>query len=199
MSTLHACYARTPAHIPHRRDMLRGRCIPPSLRYELMYAKPILQTDTKLTPPACRSICKVESDFNSIPLTSFKLKNRHWWNSGKKYHRINFVVKVNLGPADLSFELWHNGVKLSKDNAIKVEWQAAAPPDPQETPVASDFPMNSLPAAANRGVARKSVQNLRNVDPHGYTPGSGFGNGWDSKMGVRTNVVPARQNGSVVW
>ena len=61
-------------------------------------------------------------------MTTFKLKNRHWWNSGKKYHRINFVVKVKVGPADMSFELWHEGVKLSKDNSIKVEWYASAAP-----------------------------------------------------------------------
>jgi hypothetical protein len=61
----------------------------------------------------------------------FKLKNRHWWNLGEKYHRVQYVVKVSLGPADISFELWHNGQKLSKDNPIKVEWFAAdAPPEP---------------------------------------------------------------------
>lgn len=48
-----------------------------------------------------------------------------------KYHRINYVIKVALGPADIRFELWHNGQKLSKDNSIKVEWHAAqAPPEP---------------------------------------------------------------------
>jgi hypothetical protein len=56
-----------------------------------------------------------------FPLTKFKLKNRHWWNSGKTYHRINFVVKVSLGPAEISVELWYNGAKVSKDNLIKVE------------------------------------------------------------------------------
>lgn len=61
----------------------------------------------------------------------FKLKNRHWWNTGEKYHRIEYVVKVALGPADIQFELWHNGQKISNDHPIKVEWFAAeAPPDP---------------------------------------------------------------------
>jgi hypothetical protein len=101
-----------------------------------------------LTISACQSICKVESDFSALPLSLFKLKNRHWWNKGTKYHRITYVVKVNLGPADLSFELWHNGVKLSKDNSIKVEWQAAAPPNPEVNLVVADFPINTLPAAA---------------------------------------------------
>lgn len=105
---------------------------------------------------ACRKLCKVDSDFSSLPLSSFKLKNRHWWNSGPKYHRINYVVKVNLGPADVSFELWHNGVKLSKENSIKVEWQAAAPPESIDE-MAMDFPMSSLPAAQ-----RQRLQSSRN-------------------------------------
>lgn len=116
----------------------------------------------------------------------FKLKNRHWWNSGKKYHRINFVIKVNLGPADLSFELWHNGEKLSKDNTIKVEWQAAPPPETPQNPVASDFPMNSLPAAINRTdhMGKKSFQHLRSFSGNGQSPGSN-GNGCDNRMGLR--------------
>jgi hypothetical protein len=61
----------------------------------------------------------------------FKLKNRHWWNMGKKYHRINYAVKVALGAADIRFELWHNGVKLSKDNPIKIQWHSAPAPEPQ--------------------------------------------------------------------
>ncbi|KAH7130789.1 hypothetical protein B0J11DRAFT_613356 [Dendryphion nanum] len=97
---------------------------------------------------SCRSICKVESDFSSLPLSIFKLKNRHWWNTGKKYHRINYCVKVLIGAADISFELWHEGAKISKDNSIKVEWQASPPPDPALTTFATDFPMNSLPSAS---------------------------------------------------
>ncbi|KAF2012201.1 hypothetical protein BU24DRAFT_353163 [Aaosphaeria arxii CBS 175.79] len=70
----------------------------------------------------------VQSDFGSVPLTKFKLKNRHWWNMAEKYHRIEYVVKVNLGPADICFELWHQGVKLSKDEAIKVKWAMSSAP-----------------------------------------------------------------------
>ncbi|KAH8678627.1 hypothetical protein BGZ60DRAFT_555189 [Tricladium varicosporioides] len=80
---------------------------------------------------ACQEICSITSDFSRLPLTMFKLKNRHWWNTGEKYHRIEYVVKVALGPADIQFELWHNGQKISNDHPIKVEWFAAeAPPDP---------------------------------------------------------------------
>jgi len=90
--------------------------------------------DKDMLPPimnsSCQKLCEISSDFSSLPLTIFKLKNRHWWNMGEKYHRIEYVVKVSLGPADIRFELWHNCQKLSKDNPIKVEWFAAdAPPE----------------------------------------------------------------------
>jgi hypothetical protein len=77
---------------------------------------------------ACHKICDISSDLSSVPLSEFKLKNRHWWNRRAKYHRIEYIIKVALAPADIRFELWHNGRKLSKDNPIKVEWFAAEPP-----------------------------------------------------------------------
>jgi hypothetical protein len=88
---------------------------------------------TLISPTDCHKLCDIQSDLSSIPLSLFKLKNRHWWNRGQKYHRINYNVKVALGPADIRFELWHEGHKLSKDNSIRVEWLAAqAPPDPPQ-------------------------------------------------------------------
>jgi hypothetical protein len=83
----------------------------------------------------------------------FKLKNRHWWNRGQKYHRINYVVKVALGPADIRFELWHNGQKLSKDNSIRVEWLAAqAPAEPPPNTVFNGMNHQWQPAHVNRRV-----------------------------------------------
>ncbi|CAG8958336.1 hypothetical protein HYFRA_00000693 [Hymenoscyphus fraxineus] len=77
---------------------------------------------------SCQKLCDLTADFSAVPLTSFKLKNRHWWNTGEKYHRIDFVIKVALGPADVNFELWHDGRKLSQDQPIRVEWIAAEKP-----------------------------------------------------------------------
>jgi hypothetical protein len=78
--------------------------------------------------PDCRKLCDLTSDLSSIPLSLCKLKNRHWWQPGEKYHRIEEVIKVILGPADISFELWYAGQKVSDDNSIKVEWVIAKPP-----------------------------------------------------------------------
>ena len=106
----------------------------------------------------------------------------------------------------MSFELWHNGVKLSKDNSIKVEWQAVAPPDPSAVDVPTDFPMSTLPAAEVQGVwggsdrmsstnllGRKPMQNSIGVG--GYGTGYG-GGGWENKTVVQTHVTPAPQNRS---
>ncbi|KAF2024035.1 hypothetical protein EK21DRAFT_12821, partial [Setomelanomma holmii] len=74
---------------------------------------PIVRTFNRKCPPASAMmpsptrvfptevIC-TEVDKSQLPVVlnscnTFKLKNRHWWNSGSKYHRINYVVKVNLG------------------------------------------------------------------------------------------------------
>jgi hypothetical protein len=161
-----------------------------------------------MTCTACRKICKVESDFSAIPLSTFKLKNRHWWNSGPKYHRINFVVKVNLGPADVSFELWHNGIKLSKENSIKVEWQPAAPPAHDPNDLAADFPMSSLPSAHRKGMAvlnRRSQNNhlgaqqvQSSLDVNAHVNGYGGGQ-WENKAGVYTHTSQVNQKGSAIW
>ncbi|KAH8591554.1 hypothetical protein B0O99DRAFT_675246 [Bisporella sp. PMI_857] len=89
----------------------------------------------------CSVLCNVQSDFSSVELTKFKLKNRHFWNLGDKYHRIDYLVKVALGPADIRFELWHNGQKMSKDQPIRVEWISA--PAPAQPPTQPQSPINS--------------------------------------------------------
>ena len=83
----------------------------------------------------------------------FKQKNRHFWNSGVPYFKVEYQVKVIIGPADVCFELCKphfvskpfllgslcpfadvsersgfNGQKLSKDKSIRVEWVASSDP-----------------------------------------------------------------------
>lgn len=121
--------------VPDCRYKLQSRQRTSPLHQNFWYVAPL--TCCSKTPnvsiAACETICEIQSDFSTLPLTQFKLKNRHWWNSGAKYHRIDYVVKVAIGPADIRFELWHNGQKLSKDNSIKVEWSAAEAPVEQPT------------------------------------------------------------------
>ncbi|KAG9236973.1 hypothetical protein BJ875DRAFT_190386 [Amylocarpus encephaloides] len=105
---------------------------------------------------SCRYLCEINSDLSSLPLSLFKLKNRHWWQSGSQYHRIEYVIKVNLGPADISFELWYAGRKISGNNSIVVEWAAAAPPSilPEQRALGGMNGGQWMPAAGGGGGGR---------------------------------------------
>ena len=46
----------------------------------------------------CSVLCHVQSDFSAVELSRFKLKNRHFWNMGEKYYRVDYLIKVALGP-----------------------------------------------------------------------------------------------------
>ena len=89
-------------------------------------------------------LCEIESDLSTADESKFKEKNKHFWNLGKHYLKVDYDVKVLIGPADVRFELCKclylvtdneqnahnnvsgfNGQKLSKDKPIKVEWMPA--------------------------------------------------------------------------
>jgi hypothetical protein len=46
----------------------------------------------------------------------------------KHYLRIEYSVRVLIGPADIRFELWFDDQKLSRDESIRVEWMPAQVP-----------------------------------------------------------------------
>ncbi|KAF2836931.1 hypothetical protein M501DRAFT_978671 [Patellaria atrata CBS 101060] len=81
----------------------------------------------------CRTLCNLQSDLSGADEREFKRKNRHFWNMGKPYFRVDYEVQVLIGPADIRFELWFNGHKLSRDQPIKVDW-VAAPPQSMQPP-----------------------------------------------------------------
>ncbi|KAL8663144.1 MAG: hypothetical protein Q9168_008140 [Polycauliona sp. 1 TL-2023] len=80
--------------------------------------------------PDAQILCEVQSNLSTADERHFKRKNRHFWNSGEPYFRVDYQIKVLLGPADIRFELWFNGQKLNKDEPIMVEWTASAAPEP---------------------------------------------------------------------
>ncbi|PYI00603.1 hypothetical protein BO78DRAFT_329637 [Aspergillus sclerotiicarbonarius CBS 121057] len=58
-----------------------------------------------------------------------KLKNRHWYSSRPAFWRTSFEVKVVVGPADLTFQLWSKGERIwSKHDPISVQWMPAETP-----------------------------------------------------------------------
>ena len=97
---------------------------------------------------------------------------------GKPYRRCNYDVKVVINPADVNFELWFDGAKLSKDHPVPVQWQASAAP-PLVNLMDGELP--AITHARRVGVQREGrpvedptarVQSMRNGQgpPNYYSP-----------------------------
>ncbi|KAF2865830.1 hypothetical protein BDV95DRAFT_632187 [Massariosphaeria phaeospora] len=60
----------------------------------------------------------------------FTERNKRFWSLGKHYFKVEYQVRVLIGPADIRFELWFNNMKLSRDQSIQVEWVPSSLPTP---------------------------------------------------------------------
>lgn len=74
-------------------------------------------------------LCSISSNLSPISESKFTEKNKRFWSLGKHYFKVEYQVRVLIGPADIRFELWFDNQKLSKDTSIKVDW-VPAPPGP---------------------------------------------------------------------
>jgi hypothetical protein len=134
-------------------------------------------------------LCEIKSDLTGADENKFKLKNRHWWQFNKaKYFRVDYQIRVLIGPADINFELcecfslrtglswgsafansWtgFDGQKLSRDNPITVEWQAIAAPEPVmnniEPEVFRNVAQNNFSMSNLKGFSMPNVINLSRV------------------------------------
>ncbi|KAF2125577.1 hypothetical protein P153DRAFT_400379 [Dothidotthia symphoricarpi CBS 119687] len=75
-----------------------------------------------------RILCEISSDLSTADERRFVEKNKHFWSLKKHYFRIEYAIRVLIGPADIRFELWFNDQKLSRDQSIRVDWAPVQPP-----------------------------------------------------------------------
>jgi hypothetical protein len=78
--------------------------------------------------PDTRILCEITSDLSSANEKRFIEKNKNFWSTKKHYFRIEYSIRVLIGPADIRFELWFDDQKLSRDQSIKVEWTPTQAP-----------------------------------------------------------------------
>ncbi|OAL45853.1 hypothetical protein IQ07DRAFT_575622 [Pyrenochaeta sp. DS3sAY3a] len=76
-----------------------------------------------------RILCEISSDLSAADEKKFIEKNKHFWSLQRHYLRIEYSIRVLVGPADIRFELWFDDQKLSRDESIKVEWTPAQAPN----------------------------------------------------------------------
>ncbi|KAF2649169.1 hypothetical protein K491DRAFT_708324 [Lophiostoma macrostomum CBS 122681] len=98
-----------------------------------------------------RILCEIQSDLTTADESKFVEKNRRFWSLGKHYLKVEYQVRVLIGPADIRFELWFDNQKLSRDQSIKVDWVAAPAPD-LSTYNRAELP-DSRPAVMANGLA----------------------------------------------
>ena len=98
-----------------------------------------------------RVLCEIQSDLTTADESKFVEKNKRFWSLGKHYLKVEYQVRVLIGPADIRFELWFNNQKLSRDQSIKVDWIAAPAPD-LSTYNRAELP-DSRPAQMANGLA----------------------------------------------
>ncbi|KAF2448452.1 actin-like ATPase domain-containing protein [Karstenula rhodostoma CBS 690.94] len=84
--------------------------------------------------PDTHVLCEISSDLSSADEKKFTEKNKRFWSLGKHYFKVEYQVRVLIGPADIRFELWFDNRKLSRDQSITVDW-APAPTMPPAPPV----------------------------------------------------------------
>jgi hypothetical protein len=78
--------------------------------------------------PDTRILCEISSDLSAADEKKFVEKNKNFWSMKKHYFRIEYSVRVLIGPADIRFELWFADQKLSRDQSIRVEWTPTQAP-----------------------------------------------------------------------
>jgi len=87
-----------------------------------------------------RILCEINSDLSTADEKKFQERNKRFWSLQKHYLRIEYTVRVLIGPADIRFELWFDDQKLSRDESIRVEWIPASTP---QIPQIAEMPGSS--------------------------------------------------------
>lgn len=115
-----------------------------------------------------KQLCTVTSDLSGIPDSDLdpKRQSRGVFARGKKWFNCSYEVRANVGPADLTFELWYKGKKFSKNHApIKVTWDdegAASSPRraSEEVPKISQESGNTKSSSTGDSVAEGNSATL---------------------------------------
>lgn len=90
----------------------------------VMSALPPDQLPLNLTHRSVQKVCDLNISTESVDK---KLKNRHWYNTKPTFWRTTFDVRVVVGPADISFQLWSRDKRIvsTKHETIAVKWMPA--------------------------------------------------------------------------
>ncbi|PSS00642.1 hypothetical protein BD289DRAFT_360782 [Coniella lustricola] len=108
-----------------------------------------------------KQLCTVRSDLCGVADNDLdpRRQSRGLFARSKKWFNCDYEVRATVGSADLTFELWYRGKKLSQDHTpIRVTWDdegaASAPPPP--TTATTTTTAAPVPAENNENVSEAS-------------------------------------------
>lgn len=90
----------------------------------VMCGLPREQLPTNISRSEVSRLCDITSSLKGKDV-DMKEKNRHWYNRGERYMRVNFNIRVILGPADVKFRMESKGreVLSEEHDTIQVLWE----------------------------------------------------------------------------
>ena len=90
----------------------------------VMCSLPREQLPTNMGNGEVSRLCDITSSLKGKNV-DMKVKNRHWYSRGERYMRVNFDVRVILGPADVKFRMESKGRDILSEghDAIQVIWE----------------------------------------------------------------------------
>ena len=90
----------------------------------VMCSLPREQLPTNMGGSEVSRLCDITSSLKGKNV-DMKVKNSHWYSRGERYMRVNFDVRVILGPADVKFRMESKGrdVLSEEHDAIQVIWE----------------------------------------------------------------------------
>ncbi|KAF2760339.1 hypothetical protein EJ05DRAFT_280146 [Pseudovirgaria hyperparasitica] len=110
------------------------------------------------------------------------------WKKSRSYMRIDFEIKIIIGPADLRFELWRQGRKMSGERSIKVDFAPLEDPTPVFSPHTTQ---HVSPLTAHPPSKHNSNNNHQNKNNHNNNHNS---NNHHHKTNSHNNNRTSRQS-----
>lgn len=109
---------------PFQLKMDPGRADQPWKVQIVMSYHPLETLPRNMSQGGVQRVCNLDISTENVDR---KLKNRHWYNMKPTFWRTTFDVKVVVGPADLSFQLWSKDKRIqsNKHEPIAVKWMPA--------------------------------------------------------------------------
>ncbi|KAJ5726652.1 uncharacterized protein N7483_008009 [Penicillium malachiteum] len=109
---------------PFQLKMNQGQENKPWKVQIVMSSLPSDRLPDSISQPGTNKVCDLDICIEDVDK---KLKDRHWYNRNPAWWRTSFDVKVVIGPADLSFQLWSKDrrVRSNKHEPITVKWMPA--------------------------------------------------------------------------